>query len=117
VTSPERRRELRAKYEQRPSEAGVYALRNTATGRLLVACTTDLAAARNRLDFAKATQTPGALDHRVAVDVRAFGVDAFVVEVLDTLTITPGMTTDEVRADLGALEQLWREKLAAELQY
>ena len=67
----------------------MYALRNTATGRLLVASTTDLAAARNRLDFARATKTPGDLDHRVAADVRAFGVDAFVLEVLDTLEITP----------------------------
>jgi hypothetical protein len=115
VTSSERRRELRAEYEQRPSEAGVYALRNTATGRVLVAATRDLAAARNRLDFAKATQTPGALDHRVAADVRAFGVDAFAFEILDTLEITPAMTSDDVRADLGALEQLWREKLAASL--
>ena len=83
---------------------------------LLVAATTDLAAARNRLDFAKATRTPGALDHRVAADVRAFGVDAFVFEILDRLEITPAMTPDDARADLGALEQLWREKLAAELQ-
>jgi hypothetical protein len=46
MTSSERRRELRAEYRQRSSEAGVYALRNMATGRLLVVCTTDLAAAR-----------------------------------------------------------------------
>jgi hypothetical protein len=117
VTSSERRRELRATYEQRPSEAGVYALRNAATGRVLVASTSNLTAVRNRLDFAQATQTPGALDHRVAADARAFGVEAFVLEVLDTLEVTPAMTRDDVRADLGALEQLWREKLAATPQY
>lgn len=113
MTRPNRRKELRAEYEQRPSEAGVYALRNMATGRVLVAATTDLAAARIRLDFAKATQIPGALDHRVTADVRAFGVDAFAFEILDRLEITPAMTPDDVRADLGALEQLWRETLAA----
>jgi hypothetical protein len=117
MMSSQRRRELRARYEQRPSEAGVYALRIMATGRVLVASTTDLAAARNRLDFAQATQTPGALDHRVAADVRAFGFDAFVLEVLDSLEITPAMTPDDVRADLDALEQLWREKHAAGPQY
>ena len=37
MTSPNRRRELRVEYTQRPSEAGVYALRNMATGRVLVA--------------------------------------------------------------------------------
>lgn len=52
-----------------------------------------------------------------AADVRAFGVDAFAFEILDRLEITSAMTPDDVRADLGALEQLWREKLAAELPY
>ena len=113
MTSSQRRRQLRAEYEQRPSEAGVYVVRNTATGRALVASTTDLAAVRNRLEFAQATQTPGALDHRLAADVRTFGIAAFVLEVLDRLEITPAMTPDDVRADLAALEQLWREKLAA----
>jgi hypothetical protein len=41
---------------------------------------------------------------------------AFVLEVLDTLTIAPGTTPDEVRADLTELERLWREKLAADPQ-
>ena len=117
MTSSERRRELRATYQQQASAAGVYALRNTATGRVLVASTLNLPAVRNKLDFAKSTQTPGALDHRVAADVRAFGVEAFEVEVLDTLEIGPSMTPDDVRADLGALEQLWRENLAETPQY
>jgi len=43
MTSPKCRRELRAEYRQRPSDAGVHALRNMATGRVLVASTTDLA--------------------------------------------------------------------------
>jgi hypothetical protein len=117
MTSSERRRELRAQYAQRPAEAGVYLLRNTATGRVLVASAADLGAVRNRLDFARSTQTPGALDHRLAADARALGVDAFELEILDRLDVTPAMSPDDVRADLGALEQLWREKLAGEPQY
>ncbi len=43
--------------------------------------------------------------------------DAFVFEILDVLEIRPAMAPDDVRADLGALEQLWRENLVAEPQY
>jgi hypothetical protein len=117
MTSAERRRELRAQYEQRPAGAGVYALRNTATGRVLVASAADLGAVRSRLEFANTTGTPSALDHRLAADARELGLDVFSFEILDVLDVRPGMTPDEVRADLDALEQLWREKLAAEPQY
>ena len=117
MTSPGRRRELRAQFEQRQPRVGVYALRNAVTGRRLVASTTDLDAVRNRLEFARATGSPGALDGRLAADVRRHGIDAFVLDVLDTLALTPGMTPGDVRKDLAALEQLWREKLAADPQY
>ena len=117
MTSAERRRELRAQYEERPREAGVYVLRNSATGRLLVAASSDLAAARNRLEFAKMTDTGSVFDHRLAADVREFGIGAFTFEILDVLEMRPEMTLDDVRADLQALEQLWREKLARTAQY
>jgi hypothetical protein len=116
VTSPDRRRELRETYEQRSPQAGVYALRNTVTGRTLVASAPDLDAVRNRLDFARATNSVGALDGRLASDIREHGMDAIVFEVLDTLTVAPGTTPDRVRADLAELERLWREKLAADPQ-
>jgi hypothetical protein len=117
MTSPGRRRELRARYEQRNPQAGVYALRNTVTGRALVASTRDLDAVRNRLEFARATKTPSALDGRLVADIREYGIDAFVLDVLDTLTVAPGSTPDDVRADLTQLEKLWREKLASDPQY
>jgi hypothetical protein len=117
MTSPGRRRELREQYEQRTPQAGVYALRNTVTGRALVASTSDLAAVRNRLEFARATKTPSALDGRLVADVREYGIDAFVLDVLDTLAVAPGSTPDDARADLAELETLWREKLASDPQY
>jgi len=113
VTSADRRRDLRAQYEQRPREAGVYALRNTVTGRILVASTPDLGSVRNRLAFARATNAPSALDGRLTAEVRAFGIEAFVLEVLDLLEVMPEMT----QVDLQALEELWREKLADTPQY
>ncbi|MGO9179234.1 MAG: GIY-YIG nuclease family protein [Candidatus Limnocylindrales bacterium] len=117
MTSADRRRELRAQYEQRPREVGVYALRNTVTGRILVASSPDVGSVSNRLEFARATNAPSALDGRLTAEVRQFGMDAFVLEVLDLLKVTPEMTPADVQADLRALEELWREKLADTPQY
>lgn len=112
-----RRRQLRDEYEQRSPEAGVYALRNTKSGRVFIGSSADLRSVRNRFDFAQATGTPSALDVRLAADAREVGVSAFEFEILDRLTLTPDMSADQIAADLAELEALWRTKLADEDQY
>jgi hypothetical protein len=113
----ERRRELRAQYEERAREAGVYLVRNTASGRVLVASSPDLASVRNRLEFGKATGSAGVVDRRLAPDARELGMGAFELEVLDHLEVAEGATAAEIGDDLKALEALWREKLAETPQY
>ena len=117
MTSADRRRELRAEYEQRATEPAVYVLRNGVTGRALLASALDLRAARNKLEFARATNLAGALDGRLTADVREYGIEAFELEVLDVLDVKPEATRAEIMADLRALEDLWREKLAGEPLY
>jgi len=117
MTSADRRRELRTEYEQRPTEPAVYLVRNTVTGRALLASALDLRTVRNKLDFARATNLAGALDGRLTADVREYGIEAFRLEVLDTLEVKPEATRADVIADLRALEDLWREKLADESLY
>jgi hypothetical protein len=117
MTSRERRDELRAAYEERPRQAGVYALRNTASGRTLVASSADLTAVRNRLDFGQSTNSTGVLDRRLVPDARAYGMNSFELEVLDVLEPSPTDDADQVLADLKELEQLWRDKLADHPQY
>lgn len=106
-----RRRALRDAYRAQRREAAVYLLRNTVTGRGLLGSTVDLASLRNRLEFARATATPSALDLRLADDARRYGVEAFELEVVEPLEVAPTMTEADVRADLAALEQLCRERL------
>src|SRR3954453_13030809 len=117
MTSRERREQLRTAYEERPRQAGVYALRNTASGRTLVASSADLAAVRNRLDFGRSTNSTGVLDRRLVADARAYGMNSFELEVLDVLEPSPTDDADQVLADLKELEQLWRDKLADHPQY
>ncbi len=117
MASADRRRELRAEYERRRTEPGVYLVRNTVTGRALLASALDLRSVRNKLEFARATSLAGALDGRLTADVREYGIEAFELEVLDTLEVEPESPRADVIADRRALEDLWREKLAGEPLY
>jgi hypothetical protein len=113
----DRRKALREQYRQTPPAAGVYRILNTQNQRALLGSTPNLAGIRNKLAWAQTTNTPGALDHRLSEDIRRFGLGAFSFEVLDMLELTPEMTAAQVRADLDALEQLWRERLDPTLLY
>jgi hypothetical protein len=106
-----RRRELTAEYRRRRPAAGVYAIRCAGSGKALVGSSADLDSARNRVEFARATNTPGALDGRLRADFERFGGEAFSFEVLDVLDVAPEATEADLRADLDALLLLWREKL------
>jgi hypothetical protein len=59
----------------------------------------------------------GVLDLRLRDDVRAFGIDVFSLEVLETLDTKPEMTAEEIAQDLATLEELWREKFDPALLY
>lgn len=117
MSQPSRRRELREQFEQAPPEAGVYRILNTQNNKALFGSTTNLPGIRNRFDFAKSTNSPGGLDMRLSKEIRQFGFDAFTLEVLEVLTITPEMTPAQIRADLATLEALWREQADAALLY
>ena len=106
-----RRKALQTHYKQTHPEAGVYRILNTRTNKGLLGSTANLASTRNRLAFARSTNSMGALDHRLRSDIAQFGIDAFEFEVLDVLPITPEMTAAQIRAELVTLEALWREKL------
>ena len=110
MSDTKRRNELRSAYESRATDAGVYALRNTLNGRLLILASADLRAVRNRFEFAQVTGSIGALDGRLASEARTVGVAAFALEVLDP-------SADQLAADLVELEALWRAKLADQPQY
>ncbi|GAC1616054.1 MAG: GIY-YIG nuclease family protein [Candidatus Dormibacteraceae bacterium] len=105
-----RRKELLAAARQDPPEAGVYRIVSLPTERLLLGSTPNLASVRNRFEFAKSTNSAGALDPRLRADVAEYGFVALTLEVLDTLKIGPTMTPAQIHHDLKALETLWREK-------
>jgi hypothetical protein len=111
MTDKARRRELRTGYQATDRGAGVYLVHLPGPSRSLLGSTNDLTALHNRLSFAQSTGSPNALDLRLRADLQRYGMADVTIEVLDTLTVTQGMTAQEVKDDLAALEALWRDKL------
>jgi hypothetical protein len=103
------RKALTRAYKETPRPMGVYRIRNTVSGRSLVASSVNLPAILNRH---KAALKFGSHSNKeLQKDWNELGPEAFVFEVLDTLTPSdkPG---DKPADDLQALEAMWIEKLS-----
>ncbi len=108
MSTIDRKARLRA-YKETPPPAGVYQVRNTATGRLLVGASKNLPGMLNRVRF----ELDGGMhrDAELQADWNELGPDAFTFEALDQLKLDDD-STDDVTEDLRVLHQMWLEKLA-----
>ena len=98
-----RRKQLQDDYKQTAIQAGVYRIVNTRTGRVLLGSTTNLPSLHSKLAFARTTNSASALDLRLKPDVQAYGIEAFELEVLETLDPKPEQTPQQVQDDLRPL--------------
>jgi hypothetical protein len=105
-----KRRELKTSYREALPDAGIYRIVNSANQKSLIGSTTNLKSLENKLSFGRSQNMPGVLDHRLRADAREFGMEAFTIEVLERLDVTPEMSQEQMRSDLAVLESLWREK-------
>jgi len=103
------RKQLKQAYKLRAPEAGLYGVRNRATGRVLVGSTLNLQGALNRQRFTLETGSHPCV--ALQQEWERLGPDAFVLEVLETVRPEPGPNPD-VDGALAALEQAWIERLS-----
>lgn len=108
------RRDLKAEYKDTRPDAGVYRILNSADGKSVVGSSSNLRSVQNRLEFARSTNSVGALDPKMKAVVQQFGFAALSFEVLEQLDLPAETSPSAIRDDLATLEQLWREKLSAE---
>ncbi len=106
--SEERRRDLRRAYRERRPAAGVYCVRNTRNGKVLLGSRLNLDGALNTHRFMLAHGS-----HRNARLQREWdehGPEAFSFEVLEVVRPSdePGF---DLEAELALLEQVWLEEL------
>ncbi len=103
------RRELARQYKESRRPMGVWCVRNTANGKVLIGTSVDLPAMLNRQ---QAQLRFGAHANRdLQRDWETFGPAAFRFEVLDTLPPHEPPERDPAD-DLRVLEALWLERLA-----
>lgn len=109
------KKEMQQQYKEREVTGGVYVVRNTRSGKLLIEATRDLRGSRNRFEFA---QKAGSCVYvKLQKDWADFGGGAFVFETLEELTKGETQTDAAFNSDLGVLKELWLEKLANECFY
>jgi hypothetical protein len=104
----DRRKELILAYKETPRPMGAYAIKNTATGRLLVGGSMNLPATFNSQSFQLRMKS-----HRskaLQADWEAYGGDAFAFEVLETVDAAKVPEEDRRKA-VAALEAKWLETL------
>ena len=100
---------LAREYKETPRPMGVYQIRNTVNGRLLVGVSVDLPSILNR--HRAELRMGGHRNRELQKEWAEFGAEAFEFEVLDTLT-PPERPDYDPSTDLRALEELWLDKLS-----
>lgn len=104
----ERRKELKLAYKETPRPMGVYVIRNTLSGKLLVGASMNLTAAFNAQGFQLRMNC-----HRckeLQQDWGRCGGDAFAFEVLEQIDAAK-VPREEWREAVAALEDKWLTKL------
>lgn len=100
---------LTREYKESRRPMGVYQIRNTVNGKLLVGMSVDLQSIlnRHRADL----RMGGHRNRELQKDWAEFGPEAFEFEILDTLK-QPEQPDYDPSGDLRVLEALWLDKLA-----
>ena len=102
------RKELNREYLERPKPAGVFQIKNTVNGKVLLGSSLNLEGALNGQKFMLKIRS-----HRnkaLQEDWNQFGPDGFIFEILETVQVRddPNFNLSD---ELTLLEMIWLEKL------
>lgn len=100
---------LTREYKEAARPMGVYQIRNTVNGKMLIGSSVNLPAILNR--HRAELRMGGHRNRELQKDWAEFGAEAFEFEVLDTLA-PPDRPDYDPSGDLRALEELWLDKLS-----
>jgi group I intron endonuclease len=100
--------EIKRNYKQTLTPMGIYQLKNLANGKILIGSSKNLPARKNRFEMELSIENFS--DQGLLNDVRKFGKDKFVFEVLDYLEPKEDPLYNYTE-DLKTLEEMWIEKL------
>ena len=102
------RKELNREYLERPKPAGVFQVKNTANGKVLLGSSLNLEGTLNGHRFM--LRTGSHRNKALQEDWNTYGEDKFVFELLETVQVKddPNFNLSD---ELTLLEMIWMEKL------
>jgi len=100
--------DIKREYKERPKAAGVFQVKNTANGKILLGSSLNLHGPLNAHRF---MLTIGSHRNKILQkEWNEFGEDKFVFEILETVKVKDDPDFD-IKDELTLLEQIWLEKL------
>ena len=102
------RKELNQEYMKRPKPAGVFQIKNTANGKVLLGSSLNLEGPLNSHRFM--LKIGSHRNKALQQDWNQYGEQNFVFEILETVTIKDDPNFN-LRDELTLLEMIWLEKL------
>jgi group I intron endonuclease len=102
------RKELNQEYLERPKPAGVFQIKNTANGKILLGSSLNLEGALNGHKFT--LKIGSHRNKELQDDWNKYGAEYFVFEILETVQVrdNPNFNLSD---ELTLLEMIWLEKL------
>lgn len=107
------KRKLREQYNARKITGGVFVIKNSKTGKMLLQWAADLQGSRNRFEFSK--KTGSCVNLILQREWNIYGADAFDFEILNQLDMKDEQTQNEFTEEIKLLETMWRERLEGRL--
>lgn len=101
--------ELKRAYHEREKPAGVFQIKNTVSGKLLLGSSLNLDGALNRHKFM--LSIGGHANKALQDDWNRDGAEAFVFEVLEQVKVPEDDPYFKLEDELTLLEQIWVEQL------
>ncbi|WP_437335676.1 metalloregulator ArsR/SmtB family transcription factor [Sorangium sp. So ce394] len=105
----ETRKELKRKYLETPKQAGIFQVKNTANGKVLLGSSTNLHGPLNKHRFMLSIGAH--TNQELQRDWKEHGAEAFTFEVLEVVQ-TKDDPSFSLTDELTLLEQIWLEKLS-----
>ena len=108
TTTVKSRKELKRAYQQQAKRAGVFQIKNSVNGKVLLGSSLNL---DGPLNFHKFALSRGRHRNRgLQAEWNTYGPDTFVFEILDVVKVTDDPHFN-LETELTLLEQIWMEQL------
>ena len=102
------RKDLIREYKERQKPAGVFQIKNTKTGKFLLASSLNIEGSLNKHKFM--LKTGGHINKALQADWNRDGAENFVFEILEEVKVQDEAGF-KIEDELGLLEEIWIEEL------